>query len=195
MYDSGMKVPEDVIICWPDDNFGYLRRLPNDEERKRPGGSGVYYHIQWLNGATTAYTWLNTMPLPLMATEMHKAWRHGADKLWVVNVGDIKPGEIGMEYFLDMAWDPDRRRPDHTRAFLEEWAARDLDEWRIELRRRLPLSAAYVRWNAVSGNGLDVAVAWAEAGTTGADPICDELASAGGRVPAGYRCYRARVLP
>jgi type IV pilus assembly protein PilV len=74
-------------------------------------------------------------------------------------------------------------------------AARDLDEWRIELRRRLPLSAAYVRWNAMSANGLDVAVAWAEAGTTRSDPVCDDLATAGGRVPAGYRCYRARVLP
>jgi hypothetical protein len=127
MYDSGMKVPEDVTICWPDDNFGYLRRLPNDAERKRPGGSGVYYHLQWLNGATTAYTWLNTMPLPLIASEMHKAFQYGAEKLWVLNVGDIKPGEIGMEFFLDMAWDPAKWRPDNTREYLKHWAARDLD--------------------------------------------------------------------
>jgi hypothetical protein len=127
MYEAGMKVPEDVIICWPDDNFGYLRRLPTEQERKRPGGSGIYYHIQWLNGATTAYTWLNTMPLALMATEMHKAWQHGAQKLWVLNVGDIKPGEIGAGFFLDMAWDPGKWRPDNIRGYLEEWAARDLD--------------------------------------------------------------------
>jgi hypothetical protein len=128
MYEAGMKVPEDVIICWPDDNFGYLRRLPTEEERKRPGGSGVYYHIQWLNGATTAYTWLNTMPLALIATEMNKAWQFGAHKLWVLNVGDIKPGEIGTGFFLDMAWDPGKWRPDNTREYLRKWAARDLDE-------------------------------------------------------------------
>ncbi|MCU0777289.1 MAG: glycosyl hydrolase 115 family protein [Akkermansiaceae bacterium] len=128
MYEAGMKVPDDVILCWPDDNFGYLRRLPTEEERKRPGGSGVYYHLQWLNGATTAYTWLNTMPLALMATEMHKAWQYGADKLWVLNVGDIKPAEIGTEFFLDMAWNPAKRLPGDTRSFLTEWAARDLDE-------------------------------------------------------------------
>ncbi len=126
LYDAGMKVPEDVTICWPDDNFGYIRRLPTAEERKRPGGSGIYYHIQWINGATSAYPWLNTMPLTLMATEMTKAWQHGADRLWVLNVGDIKPGELGMEYFLDMAWNPERRKPEAVRDFLVEWAKRDI---------------------------------------------------------------------
>ncbi|MCH7227755.1 glycosyl hydrolase 115 family protein [Haloferula sp. A504] len=127
LYDAGMKVPDDVTICWPDDNFGYIRRLPTAAERKRSGGSGIYYHIQWLNGATTAYTWLNTMPPPLIATEMHKAWQHGADRLWVLNVGDIKPGEIGTEFFLDMAWDPGRLGPRDVRRWLTAWAARDLD--------------------------------------------------------------------
>jgi hypothetical protein len=127
LYDAGMKVPDDVILCWPDDNFGYIRRLPTAEERKRPGGSGVYYHLQWLNGATTAYTWLNTMPLSLIATEMHKAWQYDARELWVLNVGDIKPGEIGTEFFLEMAWNPERFDHGNTREFLVEWAARDLD--------------------------------------------------------------------
>ena len=128
LYDSGLKVPDDVILCWPDDNFGYIRRLSTPEERARPGGSGVYYHIQWLNGATTAYTWLNTMPPALIFAEMHKAWQHGADQLWVLNVGDIKPGEVGMEFFLDMAWDPGKWRHDNLRSFFVEWARRDLDE-------------------------------------------------------------------
>lgn len=127
LYDAGMKVPDDVIICWPDDNFGYVRRLPSAAEQPRSGGSGVYYHLQWLNGATTAYTWLNTTPPALIWEEMNKAWAYGARKLWVLNVGDIKPGEIGTEFFLDLACDPQRWRHDNIRAFLEQWAARDLD--------------------------------------------------------------------
>ena len=127
LYDAGMKVPEGVIICWPDDNFGYLRRLPTASEQGRPGGSGVYYHIQWLNGATTAYTWLNTTPPALIWEEMNKAWEYGARKLWVLNVGDLKPGEVGIEFFLDMACNPRRWRNNNIREFLEQWAARDLD--------------------------------------------------------------------
>jgi len=127
LYDRGLDVPGDAIICWPDDNFGYIRRLPTPKEQARPGGSGVYYHIQWLNGATTAYTWLNTTPPALIWEEMNKAYRYDARSLWVLNVGDIKPGEIGMEFFLDMAWCPNRWHRDNVRDFLVRWAARDLD--------------------------------------------------------------------
>lgn len=127
LYNQGLKLPEDIIFCWPDDNFGYIRQLPDANERKRSGGSGVYYHIQWLNGATTAYTWLNTTPPALIWEEMNKAFQCGADKLWVLNVGDIKPGEIGMEFFLEMACDPTRYRHDNVREFLVRWASRDID--------------------------------------------------------------------
>ena len=74
LYNKGLKVPKDVIICWPDDNFGNIRQLPNIAEQQRVGGSGVYYHFQWLNGATTAYPWLFTTPLALTWTEMKKAY-------------------------------------------------------------------------------------------------------------------------
>jgi hypothetical protein len=127
IYDNGMKVPDDVTICWPDDNFGYIRRLPTSAETSRSGGSGIYYHIQWLNGATTAYTWLNTTPPPLIWEEMSKAWQYGAKQMWILNVGDIKPGEIGMEFFLDMACNPERWKQDNVRDYLVQWAARDLD--------------------------------------------------------------------
>ena len=127
LYDSGLKVPGSVTICWPDDNFGYIRRLPTAVERTRSGGSGIYYHIQWLNGATSAYTWLNTTPPALIWEEMSKAWQYGAKNLWVLNVGDIKPGEIGTEFFLDMACNPERYRHDNVRDFLVQWASRDLD--------------------------------------------------------------------
>jgi hypothetical protein len=127
LYNKGLKVPDDIMLCWPDDNFGYIRQLPDAREQKRSGGSGVYYHIQWLNGATSAYTWLNTTPPALIWEEMSKAWQYGAKNLWVLNVGDIKPGEIGTEFFLDMACDPERYRHDNVRDFLVRWAARDLD--------------------------------------------------------------------
>lgn len=127
LYDAGMEVPDDVTICWPEDNFGFIRRLPGKEELSRAGGHGIYYHIQWLNGATTAYTWLNTMPPALIMSEMLKAYDYGADRLWVLNVGDIKPGEIGMEFFLDLAWDPEKLRKDGVEKWLRQWAARDLD--------------------------------------------------------------------
>lgn len=126
LYNMGMKVPDDVIITWPEDNFGYIRRLPTPEEQKRPGGSGIYYHIQWINGATGAYAWLNTMPPSLIFSEMNRAWQYDCKKLWVLNVGDIKPGEIGMDFFLEMAWNPDRFTHDNIGSYLEQWAARDL---------------------------------------------------------------------
>jgi len=85
----------------------------------------VYYHIQWLNGATSAYTWLNTTPLALIHEEMMKAYEHKVDKLWVLNVGDIKPGEIGTEFFLDMAWDAERWKGRDAREFLIKMAKRD----------------------------------------------------------------------
>jgi len=125
LYNRGLKVPDDVIICWPDDNFGNIRQLPNASERQRPGGSGVYYHFQWLNGATTAYPWLYTTPLALTWFEMKKAYDFNVRKLWIVNVGDIKPAEIGIEYFMQMAWDISAFQKNDPVGFLVDWASRD----------------------------------------------------------------------
>lgn len=109
IYRSGLKVPDDVTLVWPDDNFGYIRQLPNAQERKRPGGSGVYYHLSYL-GAPLSHLWLSTVPPALVIEEMGRAYDLGASKLWVVNVGDIKPAELGTQLFLDMAWDVERVR-------------------------------------------------------------------------------------
>jgi hypothetical protein len=125
LYNEGLKVPDDVIICWPDDNFGNIRQLPDAKERQRSGGSGIYYHFQWLNGATTAYTWTCTTPLALTWMEMKKAYDFGADKLWVVNVGDIKPAEINIEYFMQMAWDISEWDHQNSGQFLTRWATRE----------------------------------------------------------------------
>jgi hypothetical protein len=123
-YRAGLKVPDDVTIVWPDDNFGHIRYFPTPEERKRAGGFGVYYHISYL-GQPLSYIWLNTTPPALIWEELTKAYEHGARKFWMVNVGDLKPGEIGTEFFLQMAWDIKRWRRERLPAFLTEWARRE----------------------------------------------------------------------
>lgn len=107
LYEKGLDLPEEITIVWPDDNYGYIKKMSNTEEQKRKGGAGVYYHLSYL-GWPNDYLWLNTTPPALMYTEMHKAYSLGADTYWLVNVGDIKPGEMGMQLFLDMAWDFDQ---------------------------------------------------------------------------------------
>ncbi|MCB0748331.1 MAG: glycosyl hydrolase 115 family protein, partial [Ignavibacteriae bacterium] len=106
IYEQGLDLPEDITIVWPDDNYGYIKKLSDKKEQKRKGGSGIYYHISYL-GWPNDYLWLNTTPPALMYEELNKAYSLGADKYWLVNVGDIKPGELGMQLFLDMAWNID----------------------------------------------------------------------------------------
>ena len=91
IYERGLRLPEDIMLVWPDDNFGYIKRLNNKEERSRRGEAGVYYHISYL-GEPHDYLWLNTTPPALMFEEMRKAYDTGAKRYWLLNVGDIKPG-------------------------------------------------------------------------------------------------------
>jgi len=128
LYNQGLKVPEDVIICWPDDNFGNIRQLPDKTEQMRSGGSGIYYHFQWLNGATTAYPWTCTTPLGLTWSEMKKAYDFGVDEMWIVNVGDIKPAEINIEYFMQLAWDIHDWDHSNSSRFLKQWSTREFGE-------------------------------------------------------------------
>lgn len=127
LYQNGLKVPDDVTLVWPDDNHGYIRQLPSPAERKRAGGSGVYYHISYW-GAPEDYLWLCTTPPTLIWEEMRKAYDHGARDLWVLNIGDIKPGEIGMEFFLRMAWDVEPWKETAQMDFLTDWAKRNFGE-------------------------------------------------------------------
>lgn len=122
LYHGGLNVPDDVTIVWPNDNHGYIRYLPDERERERAGGSGIYYHISYL-GAPFAYLWLYTTPPSLVWYEMNKAYDYGARDLWILNVGDMKNSEIGMDLFLQMAWDIDRWKLDTLPEFLETWAA------------------------------------------------------------------------
>ena len=124
LYRQGLKVPDDVTIVWPDDNFGYVRSFANAEERQRPGGFGVYYHLSYL-GAPLSYLWLNTTPPALIWEEMSRSYEAGAKTIWIANVGDLKPAEIGMEFFLQMAWDIKRWQRGNLSEFLPQWAARE----------------------------------------------------------------------
>lgn len=107
VYEDGLEVPDDVTLVWVDDNYGYIKRLSNPEEQKRSGRSGVYYHTSYL-GAPHDYLWLNTTPPVLMYEELKKAYDTGADRYWLLNVGDIKPMELAMSTFFEMAWDFDK---------------------------------------------------------------------------------------
>ena len=120
IYRAGLKVPDSATIVWPDDNFGYIRQFPSTAEAARGGGAGVYYHLSYL-GYPLAYLWLSTTPPALVREEMVRAWDQGSRKFWMVNVGDIKPAEIGMSHFLDLAWDVDRVRGMGQREYLRTW--------------------------------------------------------------------------
>ncbi|WP_291856936.1 glycosyl hydrolase 115 family protein [Marinilabilia sp.] len=119
-YDQGMRVPDDVIILLADDNWGNVRRLPNEEELKHPGGWGMYYHVDYV-GAPRNSKWLNVTPIQHMWEQLQLTYDYGVDKLWVVNVGDLKPMEYPISLFMDMAWEPTRYTADnlmeHPRAF------------------------------------------------------------------------------
>ncbi len=165
LYNDGLKVPDDVIICWPDDNFGNIRQLPDYQERQRSGGAGIYYHFQWLNGATTAYTWTCTTPLALTWSEMKKAYDFGADKLWVVNVGDIKPAELNIEFFMQMAWDITVWDHQNSGQFIKQWATREFgcehaSEIGSILNKHYELGYARRPESMVLWNGRDKKLSW-----------------------------------
>ena len=122
-YEQGMRVPDDVTLLWSDDNWGNIRRLPTAEERKRPGGAGIYYHFDYVGGPRS-YKWLNVTYIPKVWEQMHLAKEYGADRIWVVNVGDLKPMEFPIEFFLSLARTPDRWGKDNLQEYTDLWAAR-----------------------------------------------------------------------
>jgi hypothetical protein len=123
-YEKGMRVPDDVTLLWSDDNWGNIRRLPTADERKRSGGSGIYYHFDYV-GDPRSYKWLNTYSIAKVWEQMNLAYSYGANRIWIVNVGDLKPMEFPIEYFLNLARHPDRWGKDNLREFTELWAGRE----------------------------------------------------------------------
>jgi len=122
-YEKGMRVPDDVTLLWCDDNWGNIRRLPTPEERKRSGGAGIYYHFDYV-GDPRSYKWLNTTPIAKVWEQMNLAYRYGADRIWIVNVGDLKPMELPIDFFLNMAWKPERWPKERISEFTRFWAER-----------------------------------------------------------------------
>ena len=122
IYDAGLRVPEDITIVWPDDNYGYMKRVSNTEEQRRSGGSGVYYHISYL-GTPHDNLWIATTAPMLMYEELLKAYNAGADRYWLLNVGDIKPMEIEMQQFMDMAYDLTAFTYDNVNSCQARWLA------------------------------------------------------------------------
>jgi hypothetical protein len=123
-YEKGMRVPDDVMLLWCDDNWGNIRRLPTPEERKRAGGAGVYYHFDYVGGPRS-YKWINVTPLPKVWEQMNLAWQYKADRMWIVNVGDLKPMEVPIEFFLTYAWNPDAWPAQRLPDYLKLWATRE----------------------------------------------------------------------
>ncbi len=123
-YENGMRVPDDVTLLWCDDNWGNIRRLPTEDERKRSGGAGVYYHFDYV-GDPRSYKWLNTIPITKVWEQMNLAHHYGADRTWIVNVGDLKPMEFPMEFFLTLAWNPGQWSQEKIREYTRSWAERE----------------------------------------------------------------------
>ncbi|GAB7021332.1 glycosyl hydrolase 115 family protein [Halostagnicola bangensis] len=160
LYRNGLEIPDDVCVVWPDDNFGYLRRLPTEAKRGQSGGHGVYYHLSYW-GRPHDHQWLCSIPPALIREEMRRAYHHGAETLWIANVGDLKPAEKETEYFLELAWDIDGVGERSAREWLREWAAREFGEshaaeiadvlceyYRLALARK----PEHVGWNGVYPN-------------------------------------------
>lgn len=127
IYENGLNVPDDITLTWCDDNYGYITRLSNENERRRKGGAGIYYHISYW-GRPHDYLWLSTTSPSQIYYQMKTAWDKGARKLWILNVGDIKPGEYCTEFFLDMAWNIDRINNENIYTHREEWLKREFGE-------------------------------------------------------------------
>ena len=143
-YEKGMRVPDDVTLLWSDDNWGNIRRLPTADERARSGGAGVYYHFDYVGGPRS-YKWLNTVPITKVWEQMDLAYRYGADRVWIVNVGDLKPMEFPIEFFLTFAWDPKAWPAERLADFTRLWAEREFgSEHAAEIAA---LMAGYTKYN------------------------------------------------
>ncbi len=123
VYSRGLKLPDDVTIVWPDDNYGYMKRLSNPAEQKRPGRSGVYYHVSYL-GKPHDYLWMGSTSPALMYEELRKAYDTTADRIWLLNVGDIKSCEFHLQLFLDMAWNINAFNYDNIASHQARWLAK-----------------------------------------------------------------------
>lgn len=143
-YDKGFTVPDDVLLLFCDNNWGYIRRTGPLKERDRRGGMGLYYHID-MNGGPWNDRWVNTSPIPKLREQFHLAYETGIDDLWIVNVGDLKPKELPIDFILRYAWDPDAIPADRTDDYLRAWAGENFGEAHADAVAALV--SAYPKYN------------------------------------------------
>ena len=145
VYKDGLNVPDDVTLMWCDDNYGYIRHMPTKEERSRRGGNGIYYHVSYW-GRPHDYLWLGTFSPALLVQQMTRAYDNGIRKIWILNVGDIKPLEYQTELFLDMAWNIDSVRSIGCERHLERFLTREFGDAGSRLA---PVMQEYYRLNYI----------------------------------------------
>ena len=119
-YDKEMTVPDDITLLLCDDNWGNIRKLPELDAKPRKGGYGIYYHYDYVGGPRN-YKWINTNQIERVWEQMDLAYQYGVDKIWIVNVGDIKPMEFPIEFFLDMAWNPEKFNAGNLEQYYVNW--------------------------------------------------------------------------
>jgi hypothetical protein len=123
-YQAGMRVADYITLLWTDDNFGNIRRLPLKNETSRTGGAGVYYHFDYV-GDPRNYKWINTIQMQKTWEQMHIAYERDARQIWLVNVGDVKPLELPISHFFDLAYDNKMWDKNSIPSYLELWASRE----------------------------------------------------------------------
>lgn len=135
-YDKGMKVPDDVTLLLCDDNWGDVRRVPNAKERKHKGGWGLYYHVDYV-GAPRNSKMLNVTPVQNPWEQLTLAYENGIDRLWILNVGDLKPMEYPISQFMDMAWNPHKYSVNNVTRHTRDWCAQQFGESQADEAARI----------------------------------------------------------
>jgi hypothetical protein len=142
-YDQGMRVPDDVTLLLADDNWGNIRKLPKLNEAPRSGGYGIYYHFDYVGGPRN-YKWINTNPIQKIWEQMHLAYQYQANQIWIVNVGDLKPMEFPIEFFLDYAWAPDAMPAEELNNYTINWASKQFNpEYAVQIAQFMDLGSKY----------------------------------------------------
>lgn len=144
-YDKGMRVPDDVTLLFCDDNWGNVRKLPDLTKPLHKGGYGMYYHFDYVGGPRNS-KWINISPIQRIWEQMNLTYEHKVDKIWIVNVGDLKPMEFPISFFLDMAWNPKQFNANNFLEYTEKWTAQQFgNEHSKEIARMINLYTKYNR--------------------------------------------------
>ena len=144
--ENGLSVPDDVMLTWCDDNYGYMTRLSDSLQQKRQGGAGVYYHLSYW-GRPHDYLWLSTTQPGLIYNEMREAYDHNARRMWIANVHELKTAAYDLELFLDLAWDINAVGPSTLFDHLRHWLCREFGQQAGE--RLLPVMQEFYRLTAI----------------------------------------------